>query len=821
VPLQTSELAQNMTVYVTLPDGTKTTLGPFTSDITGGTTTIYTPQQTGNYSFYMTYGGQTLTLAPYAGDYDEPSQSLPVTLTVQSTSVSNVPFTPLPTQYWQTPINAENVQNWDAITGPWLGLALVNFGSTGEYNLTGNYNPYTTGPTTGHILWTKPWSVGGVAGGDAGNTESSDYWTTSQYEPKWAPVVIEGIEYATWYTTSTGSGSDNGIVATNLYNGQTMWIINTTDPLRCGMVTTWETVDQYGVVGPFILTVGSLPASQTGGTAFATQPGSTQYNVYDALTGNYVCSVVNGTSVQMTVDSQGDLIGYYINNTVGTEIIHPNPATAMVQTNTGPTLCAVNFTMALGWTGLEFITTLNSANSFGNGINYATPIPTTLNGVTITPALAGGQYLSSTGAAFTMNDGVIVLTSGNSFVANGETAGFVVEAGFNQYTGANMWIFNRTTYTPYTRINGYAPGAGVYCEVNLATFVLDAYYLSNGELAWSKDLVTASGGAPNTYDEYDFNNIVDSTTGIDFWWALGGDVWAINMTNGNILWYTNTITLTGSSGTETPYGVWPLWVQYGGVAAGQNSLLYLSEGHEYSPPLFHGAQQLCINMTNGQLVWSQLAFDTTCGEISYGIMTSYNCYDGQIYAYGQGPSATTVNAPNVGVTTGTPIDISGTVMDVSAGASQEAVKANFPNGLPCVSDASMAAWMEYVYEQQPHPTSVTGVTVDLTSIDPNGNTVPIGTATSDASGYFHFAWTPPIAGSYTIIATFQGSGAYYGSYAETSVYAGSPPATPQPTASPISQATTQSYILGIGIALIVIVIIVGAVLAILLLRKRP
>ena len=92
---------------------------------------------------------------------------LPVTLTVQSTPVGSVPYTPLPTQYWQTPVNAENVQNWYAITGPWLGLAADPFATTGQYNDTGNYNPYTTAPTTAHILWTKPWCVGGVAGGDA------------------------------------------------------------------------------------------------------------------------------------------------------------------------------------------------------------------------------------------------------------------------------------------------------------------------------------------------------------------------------------------------------------------------------------------------------------------------------------------------------------------------------------------------------------------------------------------------------------------------------------------------------------------------------
>ena len=82
------------------------------------------------------------------------------------------------------------------------------------------------------------------------------------------------------------------------------------------------------------------------------------------------------------------------------------------------------------------------------------------------------------------------------------------------------------------------------------------------------------------------------------------------------------------------------------------------------------------------------------------------------------------------------------------------------------TQARVNGW-QYVYEQQPEPTNVTGVPVTLTAIDPNGNTVPIGTTTSNAIGTYSVTWTPPIPGNYTIIATFAGSGAYYGSYADT------------------------------------------------------
>ena len=103
----------------------------------------------------------------------------------------------------------------------------------------------------------------------------------------------------------------------------------------------------------------------------------------------------------------------------------------------------------------------------------------------------------------------------------------------------------------------------------------------------------------------------------------------------------------------------------------------------YSPPLFHQAQQLALNITDGSVVWSIDAFDVTSGPaIVDGIMTTLNAYDNQIYACGKGPTVTTVTAPNIGVTTATPITISGTVFDISAGTKQQAQVANFPHGVP-------------------------------------------------------------------------------------------------------------------------------------------
>ena len=84
----------------------------------------------------------------------------------------------------------------------------------------------------------------------------------------------------------------------------------------------------------------------------------------------------------------------------------------------------------------------------------------------------------------------------------------------------------------------------------------------------------------------------------------------------------------------------------------------------------------------------------------------------------------------------------------------------------------MTPWMEYLYMQKPVPTDATGVEVTLDVLDSNGNYRNIGTATSDANGFYNFAWMPNIPGKYTLYATFDGSGSYWASCAETAFVRG-------------------------------------------------
>ena len=89
---------QGMLITVISPDGTKQTLGPFTSDDTGKTAIMFTPTMVGIYSFQMRFFGQTLvgknlspgtdnSSYPEIGDYYQPSESSAYQLAVQAQPV--------------------------------------------------------------------------------------------------------------------------------------------------------------------------------------------------------------------------------------------------------------------------------------------------------------------------------------------------------------------------------------------------------------------------------------------------------------------------------------------------------------------------------------------------------------------------------------------------------------------------------------------------------------------------------------------------------------------------------------------------------------
>ncbi len=205
-----------------------------------------------------------------------------------------------------------------------------------------------------------------------------------------------------------------------------------------------------------------------------------------------------------------------------------------------------------------------------------------------------------------------------------------------------------------------------------------------------------------------------------------------------------------------------------------------------------------------------------------GVLVGLNYFDNQLYAFGKGPSGTTVTTQNDVSVLGHKVMIKGTVTDQSpVGRRNINDVLQVPlKDTPAISDQDMSAWMEYLFMQQSKPTNAKGVDVSLSAIDPNGNSVPIGTTTSDMDGNYAIAYNPEVPGTYQIIANFAGTKAY-GPSSATTYLTVEDAAAATSTPAPLPESIADAYFIPAVAAIIIAIAIVGAILALLLIRKRP
>jgi outer membrane protein assembly factor BamB len=760
-----NDFMHGFTVHIKEPDGTTLTFGPYTSQPHGSYGFAYTPTTIGNYTLQFSYPGETFNST---GQYYMPSESPATTLVVQSEPISSLQQAPLPSSYWTNPINSANRQ-WNTISGDWL---MVSYNSSyhGFSDTVCGYNPYTQAPLTSHIAWTSELGLGGLAGGQYG---SIGYYSGQSYSPYLTPpIIMDGRLYYRIYQSASGGQVWPGVVCVDLRTGQKLW---ENDNASLDIAQEWNIEYPSGK--------GVIP--------FLWSTNAPTWNVYDPSTGNLMFSFTNALSATA-----------YSEQATSYPIVFTADGTMLVYLLDGLD----------GWFAMW-----NSTKCFlGNGLIYSTSpgvyqyapgAPGTYDwrqGIQWNETIPQHLINTSVGVVYPQwvggfSGNVLVAQVGN--INSGGQQAFM-DVGYDLTTGQELWTRNDTVQTDE---NFYAFGDGIYACFSFLTMRWTAYDATTGKQLWVSDPNVYPWGAYINYAPIIANGVLYSG-------SFDGYVHAINITTGKELWQFSS----GNSGLETPTGTYPFW--FGPIIGGD--VVFAGTGQETpSQPLTLGQQVYAINETTGQKIWSIDGW-MSLEAIADGYLVGYNGYDSQIYCFGMGPSKTTVTAPDVGVTTATPITITGTVTDISAGSQQEAVAANFPNGLPCVSDASMSQFMEAVYMQQPMPTNVTGVPVTLSVIDSNGNHYNIGTTTTNAMGEYGLTWTPDIPGNFTVIATFAGTNGYYGSSASTYFYA-SPAATVVPTSAPVSLASTQTYIMYGVIAIIVVIIIIGAILAMLMLRKRP
>jgi outer membrane protein assembly factor BamB len=336
---------------------------------------------------------------------------------------------------------------------------------------------------------------------------------------------------------------------------------------------------------------------------------------------------------------------------------------------------------------------------------------------------------------------------------------------------------------------------GVFLMNNKELMTYYAYSLDTGAQLWGPSEPLGA------YAMYGMScQIVDGK--IVSWPDHTGEIVAFDVKTGDKLWTFST----GAAGLESAWANWP-----GGSGSGMTiadgKIYATTYEHSTTMPLYRGWIIHSVDLATGKGIWNITGLMPALA-IADGYAVSLNGMDNQIYAFGKGQTATTVTlAPKV-ITLGDSALIEGTVTDQSPGAKDT----------PAVADESMTPWMEYLYKQQQKPTDAKGVAVSLDVLDSNNNWVHIGTTTTDANGAFSLPWTPEIPGKHTVVATFEGSNAYFSSTAETAISVTEAQSTSTPSPSPKADVNAVSAEMFYAVSAILIVLIL--VVAVLLLRKK-
>jgi hypothetical protein len=773
---------EGLTITVTKPDGTKETLGPFRTDSTGGTGTVFVPTMMGNYTFQTHMPEQITTETNYGGGTPAnvtmlASDSRVLTLVVEEQLKPIWPGLPLPTEYWTRPIDSQ-LREWNTISASWV--------STPENFVARNND---NAPETAHILWEKQLAMGGLAGGVEFGPQSMEIGDA--YEGKFqSSVIIGGILYYNRFNTEGRFLPQQAqtVVAVDLHTGEELWnkplldLNGRSQNLAFGQVFYWDSFNYHGVFTYLWTTVGST------------------WNAYDAFTGEWSFSVTGVPSGSTIRDEKGNL--YRLNvDTVNDKIRLWNLSRTIQPQSTGGSADG-SWGRQIGRESAYSNRTYPAAR----GIEWEKTIPD----------LSGSVYLQKFG------DSVVGynLYGPNMYMYRSDHIGV---------TQINIWglslksgqegtlLFNKTTAAPADWATGQLRIVSTAGSIdddlivfrNTDTSQFWGFSAKNGQFLWGPT-------APQDYlDVFALRSFI--TDGKFFSLGMSGILHSYDAKTGNLLWTYMADDPFNQVLWANQWHIRPLFIADGKIYMGTT---------EHSPvdPRPRGSPFVCVDIETGEEVFRAdgLFRQTDWGGraiIGDSIIATMDTYDQRIYAISKGPSASIVTASSKVSVFGSSVVFEGMVTDVSPGTKSSDLSMRFPNGVPAVSDESMSDWMLYVYKQFPRPSNVTGVDVTIDVLDSNGNYRNIGTATSDSSGKYGFSWTPDISGDYTVIATFAGSKSYYPSYDVTYLTVDeAPDSTPQQT--PHSVSVADVYFVPAIAALFIAIIIVGA-LMMLMLRKRP
>lgn len=723
---------RNFMITITKPDGTKETKGPYEAWSTSSFFFFYTPTIEGEYSFQVSFPGQWANTTTLQRWY-KPSTSKPVTLTVQSEPIQPYPSIPLPTGYWTRPLTAEFKEAW-RIADNWLMQSYDYM--TRSFCACPAFAPYTLAPNSPHILWTKEHVFGGIAGGPYGDKA---YYTGLSYEQWYNPLIVNGRVIYTEHPPTSGADIF-GTRCIDLYTGEDIWYLPNVNIAFAQIIDT-ENPNEHGLIAHLW---------EASGTAT-----NTTLKMYDAFTGQYIMTIKNvrwggagsfGQS-QTIFGPSGEILSYSIDAA----------RKRLILWNSSKAIYAA-FPWIGGEVGMIYSPRVGSVIDGGAGIEWNVTIPSNVPSNAVIRRVENGYILVANVTGVTATTIAYDLMV---FPAN-------LEKSFGgKYPDSVSYLWRKKITDVYMSFYKHSNIAeDVFVMFDEARLQFHCYSIKNGQELWKSEPIE-NGWAQFTYQYYIAYGKLYSV-------GYDGYFRAYDIKTGKLVWEF----YFGNSGLETVYGSWP---NYSGFNIVDHKIYVTNDEHSPDSILWRGSKLWCLDADNGTLLWS-ISGMMRHGAISDGIYTVLNSYDGVIYTFGKGPSATSVYVQQDVVAKGSTVLIKGTVMDQSPAQ----------KNTPCVAKESMSAWMEYLHMQRPCPQEVKGVPVEIYATTPKGQTTLLGTVETNpmAGGIFALPWVPSEEGTYTITAVFKGDDSYGDSFSGTVIHVTAAPpaaATPEQVAEKVSE----------------------------------
>ena len=816
-----------ITLTITTPNGTEEVFKMPYSDPVGGGYLNYVPTEIGNYTLKANFPG-TWKNSTTTRTWYPPAESPVDKFTVRTEPIAGWPEAPLPNNYWERPISGPS-HTWTVLAGQWLGGSSTQWPLGGSGGTTRNYG-YGKAPESPHILWTRQhYPTGGIMDERFGDQPYTlNHYQDITFNPG---IILDGvIHYIPQYTGHWGEGSPGDVFGwggISLYTGELLFEDSKAMKPAFGQIYLYNSPNQHGgfsylwrtsnVALPTNVTRQPYPGTTSETVNLTTRPGTQTWEMIDAFTRNRVCFVANVSASGTQVYGEDGSITIYNAVNKGTTASPRYYLTLWNSSAIKTMVAGDDGTYYWQWRpqwgghadyGFRWRENVNAFHDGDTGFSLNVSIPSLYG-----PRNAI-QNQTATIRVVRENEYVIFGTQGLNN-PNGVVPTWLMAISLKPgQQGQKLW---ETSFTPpFADVTAaqFTAGIGLTDVVPEDEVVLFddertlkrwGYDMKTGQKLWESE------PEPQLH-YYGLSNVIYDGKLISYS-RCGGTLLAYDLRSGDIVWKY----IAQGEGTESPYGN----AVISSVMVADGKLYVGSSEHSASTPLWRTPGLRCINATDGAEIWKILNWGTEMA-VADGILVAFNWYDGQEYAYGKGPSATTVTASPQSSTHGSSVVIEGTVTDQTpTGRRNTNNEMQFTlKDTPAISDKDMQAWMEYKFKGQGFPTNAKGVEVTLNAIDPNGNFVPLGNTTCDVNGNFGLSFVPDVPGNYQITADFAGSNSYYPSTSTTFLTV-----DPAPEATTIAetiqnQSLADQYFIPAIAVVVLAIAIVGAIMIVMLRKQR-